>query len=117
MWPSDVTLFPKFFTLTDWAYSLQANPWEIEELWKNFGCRGQVTAVSMTNPFPDEKFGMNTSAGFSEEPGIRKGISLTGPQAAAEQASKRQSLMALCRLMFTFKNDNFKPSFHANLPS
>ena len=99
MCPSDVTLFPKFFTLTDWAYSLQANPWEIEELWKNFGCRGQVTAVSMTNPFPDEKFGMNTSAGLSEEPGIRKGISLTGPQAAAEQASKRQSLMALCRLM------------------
>ena len=88
MCPSDVTLFPKFFTLTDWAYSLhcQANPWEIEALWKNFGCRGQVTAVSMTNPFPDEKFRMNTSAGFSEEPGIRKDISLTGPKAAAEQA-------------------------------
>ena len=38
--------------------------------------------------FSSEKFGTNTSAGFSEEPGIREGISLTGPQAAAEQALK-----------------------------
>ena len=87
MWPSDVTLFPKLFTLTDWAYSSHANPWEILELWTNLGCKGQVPAVAMTNPFPDAKFRMNTSAGFSEEPGIRQGISLTGPK---QQLNKHQ---------------------------
>ena len=71
----------------------------------------------MTNPFPDEKFWMNKSAGFYEEPGNKERHFFDWTQAAAEQASNRQPLMALCRLMFTFKNDNFKPSFHANLPS
>ena len=42
---------------------------------------------------------MKTSAGFSEEPEIRKGFSFTGPQAAATQASKKQSRIALCLLM------------------
>ena len=31
-----------------------------------------MTAVAMTNPFPNEKFRMNTSAGFSEEPGNKE---------------------------------------------
>ena len=63
----------------------------------------------MTNPFPDEKFWMNKSAGFYEEPGNKERHFFDWTQAAAEQASKRQSLMALCHFMQPLSNHRLQP--------